>query len=93
MELVLVFWLVMTIVAGIVANNKGRDWFVWCAITLFLSPLTLLILLAMPKVEKTEDMKSCPRCAEKVKAAAAVCRYCNHEFVTTPHAPIPEKQT
>jgi len=26
--------------------------------------------------------KVCPRCAEDVKQAALVCRYCRHEFVT-----------
>ena len=27
-----------------------------------------------------DDTKVCPRCAETVKAAAVVCRYCQHEF-------------
>ncbi|MGD0189537.1 MAG: superinfection immunity protein [Rhizomicrobium sp.] len=27
--------------------------------------------------------KICPRCAETVKAAATVCRFCNYEFVPT----------
>lgn len=26
------------------------------------------------------DEKVCPRCAETIKAAAKVCRFCNHEF-------------
>ena len=30
------------------------------------------------------EMKICPRCAEEVKAAAVVCRYCNHEFSNSP---------
>jgi hypothetical protein len=29
----------------------------------------------VPEAEKT-----CPRCAEQVKAAATVCRFCGHEF-------------
>lgn len=28
----------------------------------------------------TTDEKTCPQCAEKVKAAAKVCRYCGHTF-------------
>lgn len=29
---------------------------------------------------EADDTKVCPRCAETVKAAALVCRYCGHEF-------------
>ena len=28
----------------------------------------------------SELSKQCPRCAEKIKVAAVVCRFCGHEF-------------
>lgn len=31
---------------------------------------------------QAELEKTCPRCAERVKAAAAICRFCGHEFET-----------
>jgi len=33
------------------------------------------------------EMKVCPECAEEVRAAARICRYCRHEFAS---APAPE---
>jgi len=31
-----------------------------------------------------DDTKTCPQCAEQVKAAALVCRFCRYEFGSTP---------
>lgn len=38
-----------------------------------------------------DGMKTCPQCAEEVKRAAAICRYCSYNFVsgTSPNAPAP----
>ena len=33
------------------------------------------------EAENRGRSKTCPRCAERVKAAAAACRFCGHEFV------------
>ena len=30
--------------------------------------------------EKPDDEKTCPKCAEKIKAAATLCRFCGHTF-------------
>jgi hypothetical protein len=31
----------------------------------------------------SDATKACPRCAETIKAAAVVCRFCGHEYVAT----------
>ncbi len=31
----------------------------------------------------TDDTKTCPKCAEDVKVAATVCRYCSYNFEPT----------
>lgn len=40
--------------------------------------------LAELRAEMAADTKTCPRCAENVKFAALVCRYCGHEFAQVP---------
>lgn len=32
---------------------------------------------------RAQDEKTCPKCAEQVKAAAQVCRFCGYQFDTT----------
>jgi len=39
---------------------------------------------SVPVQAQSEPTKVCPRCAETVKAAAVVCRYCGHEFGGAP---------
>ena len=53
-------------IAAIVANNKARSGAGWFFLCLLLSPLAILVLLALPAL----NTKVCPRCAETVKSAA-----------------------
>jgi hypothetical protein len=41
---------------------------------------------ALPNAEE-QDTKVCPSCAETVKAAATVCRFCKHSFEKLPTTP------
>jgi hypothetical protein len=45
---------------------------------------TLTVTYELRSVPEAGGEKVCPRCAETVKAAAAVCRYCGHEFSHEP---------
>ena len=78
----IIIMIVAGILGGIIASNKGRSvvgWTIGCA----LLPIVLLILLALPRTDRAplpSDSMTCPRCAETIKAAAQVCRFCGHRF-------------
>jgi hypothetical protein len=86
--LLFVVWAVFAIVVGIGAKAKGRSGFGWFLLALLISPLVAgLIILGSSNLAEEEvaeqvrgNSKTCPRCAESVKLAANVCRYCNYEF-------------
>lgn len=37
------------------------------------------------EIQKTDE-KTCPKCAEQVKYAAKICRFCGHDFITEQEA-------
>lgn len=112
MEFVLLF-ILMGVIGGIVASNKGRSVVLWVLLSLFI-PLAFIILLFLPNLKKEQerqellaavkagqqpdenkhvtetdtssssieelDTKDCPQCAEAIKSAAKICRFCGHEF-------------
>ena len=78
----IIVMIVAGILGGIIASSKGRSVVGW-AIGSALLPIVLLILLALPRTDRAPlppDSMTCPRCAETIKAAAKVCRFCGHRF-------------
>lgn len=67
------------------AGTSPAAWFFGCL--LFWIIVFPLYLYQRPKIaaafsdEAYDPTKTCPRCAEDVKSAATVCRFCGHEFV------------
>lgn len=92
MLIALTIWIIAVVLAGIIASNKNRSAGGWIIGTLFLSPLMVLILLALPSLtmeEKIWSQVSVVRCPECLKyqdapepAKSKKCPFCAEEVKT-----------
>ena len=78
MGLFLTIWIIGAIVAGILASRKNRSVSGWVLGSLLLTPLIVLILLALPPFDET-SIRYCPKCYRKISAATHKCQ-CGHEI-------------
>lgn len=91
-------WLVMAAIVAMAASSRGRSAIAWFGIAVLISPLFALIavlVIGPPKVirigvPQKPDTMACPRCAETIKRAALICRFCRHEMPAPVSPAIPE---
>jgi hypothetical protein len=80
-------WLVLAVVTALIANSKNRSPIAWALLAIPLGLIATVVVACSRKLPGANDSvylgtasaeptKSCPRCAETVKAAAQMCRFC-----------------
>ncbi len=72
-------WVVFSLAIILLARRLERSGIIWFFISLIISPLVSGIILLI----LGQNGKKCPKCAEKVKKDAHVCRHCGFDFTAS----------
>ena len=73
--LYIVVAVIFGVVAGMVAQAKGRSPFGWFLVGFLIGPFSLVVL-ALPPRPREGAFSECPACFEVVKSQAVICRHC-----------------
>lgn len=73
---ILLFAMLLGIIPAMIASKKGYSFLSWY----LYGVLLFIIALAHALLVKDKDARTCPYCAETVKAAAKICKHCHKEI-------------
>jgi hypothetical protein len=84
--LIFIVWLLLSCLVAAYANRRFRSGIGFFFLSLFLSPLVGLVLVAVGRSDpQRQGLKKCPACAEFIKGEALRCHFCGFDFT----APAP----
>jgi hypothetical protein len=77
-------WGLSAIMAGIVAGEKGRRFWVWFPFGLLVGPVALYLVLKSHEVVPPELAQICPNCQKAIRKTLRECPRCGHIIVREP---------
>lgn len=90
----IVLWVLFSMFVADLGKSRNIGYTSALILSLLISPIIgLIIVLLSPKtyqvevvntptvkIQKTDNLKTCPDCAEEVKAAAKKCKHCGYRW-------------